>query len=269
MVMSKQNLAPNDVEIGLYLSGSRVTDEDVLGQHSLFYGTVQIPSKKRFNAYVKAVSPRQIFAEVFCSLIGRSLNLPIPLTIPVIAKGESLGISAKTVMCVASLDCQSVPVGRAVRVEAVIDLLQRWKHNRTAIVFDELIANSDRHLRNVLIGSDGKLWLIDHEEALGDPLTNTHRRITNYLLKYLSQDMGRFELRRSATLLKEASFPTSNLDLDSHAEKSLPHACQVSESHIHHVIEFIRERILHLPGLIEDGLGIGQHHLNLSKPHTP
>lgn len=262
--------APNEVEIGLFLTGNRVVDQDICGQHPLFYGTVQLKDGIRRHAYVKAIPGRLIYAEVLTSLLGRSLGLPIPITVPAFARGSTLGIQADKVLCVASLDCGAAPIGRIARFDEVNSLLNRWGHARLAIVFDELIANGDRNLRNILLGSDGKLWLIDHEESLQDPLTAAHRQIRNHLLKKLSEDLSMFQLKRSAQLIGEKTLLLAGIDFAGHAEASLPSLCKVPESHVQTVIGFLRERINHLPRLIEVGLGLKQHHLELvnDKPGT-
>nr|GFA95429.1 hypothetical protein [Tanacetum cinerariifolium] len=140
--------------------------EQAKDNHPLFYGVVQLKGQIRYNAYVKMIPARLVYAEVLASLRGRALGLPIPLTIPVYAKGQTVGITSAHVLCVASLDCGATPISRIARLDDVNNLLHKWTHIRTAIVFDELIANADRNLRNILMGADGKIWLIDHEEAL-------------------------------------------------------------------------------------------------------
>lgn len=262
--------APNDVEIGLFLTGQRVTDLEVCGQHPLFYGTVQIKDGTRQNAYVKVIPGRQIYTEVMTSLLGRSLGLPVPITIPAFARGSTLGIEADKVLCVASLDCGAAPIARIARFDEVNSLLNRWSHARLAIAFDELIANGDRNLRNILLGSDGKIWLIDHEEALQDPLNSAHRQIRNHLLKKLSEDLAGFQLKRSAQLIAEKTLILANIDYVAHAEAALPSVCMVTEGHVQSVIEFLQDRIDHLPRLIEAGLGLRQFHLDIStqKPGT-
>lgn len=269
MLQQPQSARPK-AELGFYLNGERVKDDTVCGQHPLFYGMVQTASGVRHNAYVKLMPGKLIYAEVLSALLGQALSLPIPTTIPVVAKGSSVGLTtAGAVMALASLDTSVTPIARLARIDEVSSLLSKWSHIRTAIVFDELIANADRHLRNILVGSDGKLWLIDHEEAMKDPRSSAHRQIHNHLLKRLSEELNSFTIRRSAQMLKEAALPVADLNYRRHAHESLPHACFVPEDHVESVIEFLIERINFLPRLIDAGLGIRQSHLDLKANDRP
>ncbi|MEB0226285.1 MULTISPECIES: HipA family kinase [Pseudomonas] len=261
---AQRSLVPSEIELGLFLTGKRVEDPAVCGQHPLFYGIVQLKGQMRYNAYVKMIPARLVYAEVLASLLGRALGLPVPLTIPVYAKGQTVGITAAHVLCVASLDCGAAPIGRIARLDDVNDLLTKWTHIRTAIVFDELIANADRNLKNILLGADGKIWLIDHEEALRDPLTTAHRQIQNYLLKRLSEDLSQFELRRTAQRLKEESLGFVDIDISAEALNGMPTACQVTGAHMDAVVQFLTDRIQHMPKLLESGLGLSQTHLDLN-----
>lgn len=261
---SQPNRELNHVEIGLFLTGKKVEDKSITGQHPLYYGTVRLQGARQYHAYVKAIPGKLIYAEVLSALLGRSLGLPIPQTIPVYARGSTLGITAEQVLCVASLDCGAMPIGRVIRLDEVNNLLHRWSHAHTAIIFDELIANSDRNLRNVLLGADGKLWLIDHEEAMKDPISGAHREIQNHLLKRMIEDVSKFELRRAGQRLNECATKLSEVDFKEHANLGEPATCQVSEGHVSRVIDFLEDRLAHLPRLIEAGLGMRQIHIDLA-----
>lgn len=269
-VQDPKNRVPSQIDLGLFLTGKRVSDPAVCGQHPLFYGTVQIKGRERLNAYVKMLPARLIYAEVLSSLLGQSLGLPVPVTIPVWAKGQTVGTASEFELCVASLDCGATPISRIARLDDVNDLLNKWSHARMAIVFDELIANGDRNLRNILMGADGKIWLIDHEEALRHPLVRAHEKIQNYLLARLSEDLSNFEIRRTHQRLKDEAFALGGIGIGAHAEAALPGSCKVSATHVEAIIQFLEDRISHVPKLLESGLGLRQAHLDLSneRPHA-
>lgn len=252
-------------EVGLYLGGDAVEDRDVRGKNPLFYGIVKFSGGRKYHAYVKLLPPKQMYAEMFSAALGRHFGLPVPYTSVVAARGADVGISASIVPCLASVDTGARPISRAVRLDEVNDLLNKWAHRRTAIVFDELIANSDRNLRNLLLGSDGKLWLIDHEEALGDPLSVPHRTICNHLLERLLADVQKFERRRSGQLLAEQAEAFGECDFQAHALKSLPGNCQVDPRHVNEVVEFLQARIHHMPGLIAKSVDPNQALLELAR----
>ncbi|WP_440466909.1 HipA family kinase [Pseudomonas sp. YH-1] len=261
--MSQINPPLVDAEVGLYLGGDAVEDREIRGKNPLFYGLVKFSQGRRFHAYVKVLPPKQMYAEMLSSALGKYLGLPVPYTSVVAARGVDVGISADMVPCLASVDTGAMPIARMVRAEEVNDLLNKWAHRRTAIVFDELIANSDRNLRNLLMGGDGRLWLIDHEEALGDPLTAPHRTVCNHLLKRLMADVQKFERRRTGQLLSEQAIALNDCDFRAHALKSLPGNCRVDANHVESVVEFLKARIHHMPRLIGQSIDPNQEHLEL------
>lgn len=261
--MSQEKNPLADPEVGMYLGGDPVEDRDVRGKNPLFYGIVKFSGGRKYHAYVKLLPPKQMYAEMLSAALGRHFGLPIPYTSVVAARGADVGVVADIVPCLASVDTGARPISRMVRLDEVNDLLNKWAHRRTAIVFDELIANSDRNLRNLLLGGDGKLWLIDHEEAMGDPLSVPHRTICNHLLERLLADVQKFERRRSGQLLAEQAQAFEACDFNAHALKSLPGNCRVDANHVREVVEFLQARIHHMPRLIGKSIDPNQPHLDL------
>jgi hypothetical protein len=54
-------------------------------------------------------------------------------------------------------------------LEVVQKLLLRWPGFASCVVFDEWVANVDRHVNNVLVGPGGRLVPIDHSDCFGGP----------------------------------------------------------------------------------------------------
>lgn len=250
--------------LGLLLSADPVADKDLLGKNNLFYGLARFQGGQQQHAYIKVLPPKRMYAEVLCSTIGRALGLPMAYTALLVARGSMVGINADRVICLASVDTAAMPISRIVRQDEIADKLNKWAHIRTAIVFDELVANADRHLRNVLLGADGKLWLIDHEEAIDEPLSAPHRAICNHLLIKMIEDLGDFERRRSGQMLGEKVLPVAEYNFALHAENSLPGPCQVSAQHVREVVEFLQARVHHIPNLLDTGLALKQRKLDLA-----
>lgn len=253
-----------DPSLGLLLSAEPVVDRELLGKNSLYYGLARFQGDQQHHAYIKVLPPKRMYAEVLCSTIGRAIGLPMAYTSLLVARGKMLGINSDRVICLASVDTSARPISRIVRHDEITEKLSRWPHIRSAIVFDELIANADRHLRNVLMGADGKLWLIDHEEAIDEPLAAPHRSISNYLLVKLIEDLGEFERRRSGQMLGEKVLPVGSYNFAKHAESSLPGPCQVSAQHVREVVEFLKTRVHHIPDLLDSGLSLKQRKLDLA-----
>jgi hypothetical protein len=264
MSLLKRN-AITDPALGVYINGAAVEDKELRGQHPLFYGLVRFPGGHQYHAYIKLLPPKQMFSEVLSALIGQYLGLPVPYTSVVIARGSQVGVTSPRVICLASVDTGAKPIARMVRLEEVSDAINSWSKKRVSVVFDEIIANADRNLRNVLLGSDGKLWLIDHEEALGEPLKSPDRSICNHLLSRLIEDVSEFEKRRSAQMVNDESLPLNDCNFLSHANAALPGPCQVSEQHVRDVVAFLQARVHHLPGLIGGGMDLRQGTLGLAR----
>lgn len=262
MKVKKSSL--NEPVLGMYLNGTAVDDKDLRGKNPLFHGLVRFPGGHQYHAYVKLLPPKQMYAEVLSASLGRYLGLPVAYTSLVVAMGASVDVNTAQVICLASVDTGARPIARIVRQEEVNSLLHKWAHIRTAIVFDELIANADRNLRNMLLSADGKLWLIDHEEAIDDPLASPNRIICNHLLARLTEDVSEFERRRSSQLTIERARPLAKCDFARQANLSLPGPCQVSEEHVREVVEFLQARVHHIPQLIGKSMNLKQGMLDLA-----
>ncbi|MCE7762918.1 hypothetical protein GQL56_09720 [Pseudomonas putida] len=254
---------PTEPALGIYVNGDAIVDKDLKGQHPLFYGLVRFHGGHQYHAYVKLLPPKQMYAEVLSALVGQHLGLPIPYTSVVVARGSQVGVNTPKVLCLASVATAAKPITRIVRPSEVSHVLNSWANKRISVIFDELIANADRNLRNVLLGADGKLWLIDHEEALGESLKAPHRTICNHLLDRLIEDLGDFERRRSAEMLNVEAVPLNQVDFQTHAANALPSACQVSAEHVRDVVAFLEERVHHIPNLISSGMSLRQSSLGL------
>lgn len=251
--------------LGIYVNGDAIEDKELKGQHPLFYGLVRFPGGHQYHAYVKLLPPKQMYAEVLSALVGQYLGLPIPYTSVVVARGSQVGVNTPKVICLASVDTAAKPIARIVRPDEVSHVLNTWSSKRVSVVFDELIANADRNLRNVLLGADGKLWLIDHEEALGESLRAPHRAICNHLLERLIQDVSEFEKRRSAQMINAEALPLNDCDFHAHAASALPGPCQVSAEHVREVVAFLQDRVHHIPNLITGGMSLRQGTLGLAR----
>ena len=155
----------------------------VPGQHQnkVWSGLAQIPGSTEpgTSLIVKWVAKKEILAtELACSLAAQALRLQVPRGFLVIAEKDQLpGLPARVtggahdkVICFGSeLQWQDDTIGRPVGSQAVEEWV--WKRlcqtdqGPVGAVWDELVANEDRHYQNVVF--DGKRWwLIDHEYSL-------------------------------------------------------------------------------------------------------
>lgn len=263
--MANEKPAVLDIPLAAFLQGEPVEDPDVKGQHPLFYGTVSGLKgfKRDVHAYVKVLPAERLFAETMSATIGRYFGLPIPMTALVVARGSAVGRGAGKCIALASIDTNAVPISRVISFDKVSHLLNKWSHLHAAIVYDELLANRDRNLRNMLIGADGAIWLIDHEEALAEPAALAGINIRNHLLQMVVDEVSEFERRLAGKKLKDKAAPVYTMDFSAHAVASQPGYCQVSPEHVSRVVAFLESRVHHMSGLLDNALGIKQQNMAL------
>ena len=142
------------------------------GVTGAFYAIVNVTGLSQ-RCVVKKVGEREIAAECFCGLLGRHLDLPV-LT-PVIVtdpRDQSYWFGSRD----ASYPSLKTRLGigdqfNQPQLIAVAEILSTWSQVGQTISFDELIANGDRNVGNVLW--NGVVFtIIDHERSMGiHPMT--------------------------------------------------------------------------------------------------
>lgn len=129
-----------------------------------------------FQAIVKDIPERELVVECLCAVLGRRLGLPIPR--PMLVEDAELGI------LFGSEELSHPDLKRAeLSTYLMTILLSDWPRLPLATVFDEWIANPDRHGGNLLWDGNGEFWLIDHGLALADALP-PEQKLKNYLLDF-------------------------------------------------------------------------------------
>lgn len=129
------------------------------------------PEGDDIGVYIRIANPMPVAAELICSVIGRSIGLPIPEPFLVsIDKGALPGSrllpQEKPALAFASLDVGGQTFSQLMRGDspATQAMLMKWKHMIPVATFDEWMANRDRNLSNILFVAN-VLWIIDHAEA--------------------------------------------------------------------------------------------------------
>lgn len=126
------------------------------------------------RAYIKDISLRGIINELVGSCLGLSLGLP--MAIPVLVKNDEYLFSPKNNVLVGgssilfgSIAFDNPPISLFLPTGLPIPLslasfMKKWNKLHKTIAFDELIAMTDRHERNILF-ENGDIVLIDHADA--------------------------------------------------------------------------------------------------------
>lgn len=166
-----------EIRLANIVPGVAAVDSSEKGVNETFVGLIQT-SSDQLRAYIKVLDARQLVNELICSTLGRSVGLPVPEGFLVRASAIDLpesDILAKhggEALIFASADVGRPSLKRRLTeggAQFLDGLLTTWKQWDAASIFDEWIANPDRHPGNLLIEGPDKVWLIDHSHALTGP----------------------------------------------------------------------------------------------------
>lgn len=161
-------------------------------QNKVWRGLAQIPGNMEPGIIftVKWVKKKESLAtELACSLAAQALKLQVPPGVLILAEKDQLpGLPSQVtggphdlVICFGSAhqfpdETTGRPIGRDAVEEWVWRLLCESAEGPSGAVWDELVANEDRHFQNVVF--DGyRWWLIDHESSLS-PVAKVMKKFT-------------------------------------------------------------------------------------------
>lgn len=181
------------IRLGLLLPGGRPVGEGI--RHA--QRAPVMTARGETVAIVKELPLPELPIEMFCALLGRELNLPVPEPLLVVNPAGSALMSGSVDMGYPSLHQPAL----APHLALLAILLQQWPSLIPAACFDEWIANPDRHGGNLLF--DGRdFWLIDHGLALrcapGDTVKN---QLMTIAIEIRTDELARQRLKREIFVL--------------------------------------------------------------------
>ncbi len=144
-------------------------------------GTIYTSTGDPTISFVKILPNRQLISEIVCALIGRAIGLKIPR--PFLVKIDKNVLPNSQIWVAGMASCfgygsedaglpnfKRAIVGQSLKNQSRLkSILQSWPDYRRVALFDELVANPDRHIGNLLFDGKDKFWLIDHSHALTGP----------------------------------------------------------------------------------------------------
>ncbi|HBP5039025.1 TPA: hypothetical protein N0H64_000660 [Pseudomonas aeruginosa] len=236
-----------------------------------------------FTGYVKlTVDPRKIIAELATAQVGRALGLRVPRPFLILLDTDDLRPEFKSsyagcgmMICFASQQAgkRSYSLERALRKPRphIATAIDKQFDLAGTIALDELVANDDRHLGNIIY-APGKqeFWLIDHGRALtgtywalwglGDPTI----RVGNTLADENAQEWDEAQrwkiLNRAHELVKKcATLCLDDIDRNGYFARIDP------DTDKQEIITFLQQRIHHTVPLLCNRLQLG--HLSLTRPN--
>lgn len=234
------------------------------------------------TGYVKlTLDPRKIIAELATAQVGRALGLRVPR--PFLALLDTADLRPEFasgfanrghMVCFASQQAgrRSYSLERALRkpTKSLKLAIDKQFDLAGTIALDELVANDDRHLGNVIY-APGKqeFWLIDHGRALtgtywalwglDDPAIEVRNQLADESVADWDEAQRNKILDRARELVNNcARLCLDELDRDGHFAK-IDAATDRQE-----IIRFLRDRIHHTVPLLCNRLQLG--HLSLTPP---
>jgi hypothetical protein len=194
------------VGFGHFLAGGQLLPAGIKGINETYRGWIEVDDVRQ-QAYVKFLRPWEIFNEALGSVLCQLVGLPTPRSFLVVVDRQDYPSSAvfletpiEKTLAFASQAMPAEALSRRVSLTslpALRLLVQEWREWPDVLLFDQWIANPDRHTGNVLMGEPGEFYLIDHglcfyrqnwlpEEILASISVVTTRLWTDFLEKTVS-----------------------------------------------------------------------------------
>jgi len=157
--------------LGHFLPGGVLLPTGVRGVSETYRGLIEV-DEERIGAYVKLLHPWEIFNEALGSLLCQLVGLSTPKSYLVLVEREDypqspllIGTNAPRALGFASQAMPAQTLSRHVGLKtpgALREFVSHWREWPDVLVFDQWIANPDRHSGNLLVGGPGEIYLIDH-----------------------------------------------------------------------------------------------------------
>lgn len=166
-----QSMSMPQLGVGHFLPGGVLLPTGVRGVSETYRGLIEV-DEDRIGAYVKLLHPWELFNEALGSVLCQLVGLPTPKSYLVLVEREDypqspqlIETNAPRALAFASHAMPMQTLGRHVGLQtpgALRELVSHWREWPDVLVFDQWIANPDRHSGNLLVGGPGEIYLIDH-----------------------------------------------------------------------------------------------------------
>lgn len=253
----------NDANIQLGTAYPPVEPEDTRKGRT-FSADIDIGRGRRYRAFLKLLSIEDISREALCATLARLLGLPMAQAYyvsvdPSYVDGPGMG-NAQNVAFGLRNDCPTF----AIRNADLDYLVHAWKEPdlTNCAVFDEWIFNRDRLPNNLVFDSTGVYWLIDHDEALPN-YASPETPADSLLLRMLSRSKSEFELWKLRDNAMKRVEQYKKINWDQVMELLRMDNLPGSEIYYARYIDFLRNRIPAMRGIITTTIGIQQRQLDL------
>lgn len=237
-----------------------------------YRGFVLLANNSRRHGIIKDLNLAQLINELLATVLAKELSLPVPDGYLGIVPSGDLPVKKLPLkdgtgsLVFISADVQTPNLTQQLQgkdqatVLAFIDHLKSWLNLGPLYAFDAWIANTDRHMGNLLIDGPSNIWLIDHGHAFTgpnwsvtdlEPVADYRHKLQEWLTACLSPDeknekgkeVGQFAIKATSVSIPQAL-------AESHTERLLsPQACAALKG-------FLERRVQDIPAHAKRALGI-------------
>jgi len=229
------------------------------GVNSLWRGYLVTSDNKMTKAYVKQIQNiNELYKEVLCSLLGRAIGIetPEPLIVKVEADHPDIPNNGNQLFF-GTEDCESPSFSRfLLNNKSNEEQLLSYEKLHEIISFDELIANTDRHLGNILFNGV-EYNFIDHGKTFppdfghNSPMTQCDWG-GNQLAELIVDYQGHNDVKTKIFMDKVNKFIKTKLT--SEQIQLLPESCKIDQNSLnnHHknIQSFLMQRLPILSHLV-------------------
>lgn len=229
-----------------------------------------LPDRSTVGGYTKiCTDKRHLISELACALLGRAIGLRIPR--PFLAVLDSSKIPADSankdtgqLFCFASQQAGRGSYSLERAIQTPVSEAALLHDLSSAAAFDELIANDDRNMGNMIYSPESKdVWMIDHGRALTGPhwalwgLDNPAIAVGNLVADDATASNDRELCNKALEMGRKLVDECVKLEFESMDEGGLFEALDPSISR-DEIITFLSQRTLHTVSLLCQRMNIGQ-----------
>lgn len=260
------------IEAVTVLPGATPFKEEMAGNiNDTFRGQVLTRGGETRFAIIKDLYSKELANELLVAVIGRALGLAMPDSYLGLAEADVLTLTKGPQMAGGRLVFVSCDVGfpnlftklnnkifQKAALRKIVEIL--CKNNLSALYeFDTWSANIDRHPGNLLVGGDGKIWLIDHGWCFTGPAWEAadlapSETYLNKLDLWVAPNLSDEEIATVSASVGILSEQLRALDLPRAAELSFAQSL-LSSGDLNALLQFLVDRLDATPRITANSLG--------------
>jgi hypothetical protein len=256
------------------LAGAKSFKDDGIPNLSDTYrGQILVGQGEVRAAIIKDIPIREVANEVLAAALAIAVSLPVPPPFLALASptdlptkhasklgGSSLLFASADVTSpsVAQIVIAQTGPAQATAIKFIANAMKNCSQLGEFYGYDGWAANTDRHIGNILIGSNQQPWLIDHGRAFTGPSwraadLDPSKLYRHRLKEWLTPLLDDAEQKRFSTAAAAMVPKLSALDVNALGEQNrLP--ALIGQEDFNRLVTFLMDRIAFVPRIASDAL---------------